>query len=127
MNPGQPNPARARVASSLLFLALSCFILPASASSQNVLPYRDPKLRVDQRVADLSSRMTLEEKVAQLESAWENRQFVKDPTTLFVDEQGTFLPDRAAVILKYGLGEFSRPGGKTRANIRSRHLGPRRK
>jgi beta-glucosidase len=60
--------------------------------------------------------MTLEEKLAQLESAWENSQFFKNPQDLFVDDKGAFLPERAAVLLKYGLGEISRP---------SEHRGPR--
>jgi beta-glucosidase len=77
--------------------------------AQNSLPYRDPKLPVDQRVADLLSRMTLEEKIAQLEGAWENKQFFHDPQELFVDENGKFLPERAAALMKNGLGEISRP------------------
>ena len=72
-------------------------------------PYRDAKLPVEQRIADLLSRMTLEEKVAQLEGAWENKQFFSDPNQLFVDDKGAFLPDHAAVLLKNGLGEISRP------------------
>ena len=84
----------------------------AAASAQNALPYQDPKLPVEQRVADLLSRMTLEEKVAQMEGAWENRQFFSDPKTLFVDPDGNFLPERAAVLLKNGLGEISRPSEK---------------
>src|SRR5580700_9550016 len=69
-------------------------------------PYRDAKRPVEQRVADLLSRMTLEEKVAQLEGTWQNRQF---PVTFFVDEKGAFQPDRAGLVLKDGLGEMSRP------------------
>ena len=72
-------------------------------------PYRNSQLPVEQRVADLLSRMTLEEKVAQLEGAWENRQFHPDPKTLFVDDKGAFLPERAANLIKDGLGEMSRP------------------
>ena len=56
--------------------------------------------------------MTLEEKLAQIQSAWENPQFFKDPKMLFVDEKGAFVPERAAVLMKYGLGEFSRPSEK---------------
>ncbi len=83
---------------------------------QIVVPYRDPKLGVEQRVADLLSRMTLEEKVAQPQGTWQNRQFPQDPKAFFVDEKGAFVPERAAVTLKNGLGEFSRP---------SQHRGPR--
>jgi beta-glucosidase len=72
-------------------------------------PYRSPKLPVEQRVADLLSRMTLEEKVAQMEGAWENKNFHQDPQTMFVDEKGNFLPERAAILMKNGLGQISRP------------------
>jgi beta-glucosidase len=82
---------------------------PATNTPPATLPYLDRNLPVEQRVADLLSRMTLEEKVAQLESLWQNRTFMKDPNIFIVDDKGTFLPDRAAVLLKYGLGEMSRP------------------
>jgi beta-glucosidase len=81
----------------------------STARGQETPPYRNPKLPVAQRVADLLSRMTLEEKVAQMEGAWENKSFHKDPQTMFVDEKGTFLPERAAVLMKDGLGQISRP------------------
>ena len=97
------------LARTTVFLLAVITLACASARSQSALPYRDPKLSVDQRVADLLSRMTLEEKLAQLESAWENPQFFKNPQDLFVDEKGAFLPERAAVLLKYGLGQMSRP------------------
>ncbi len=94
----------------ILLLLVPVGALCSAAPAQTVPPYRDAKLPVEQRVADLLSRMTLEEKVAQMESAWENRQFFSDPQALFVDDKGVFLPDRAAVLLKNGLGEISRPG-----------------
>ena len=78
------------------------------AVAQDTPPFRNAKLPVEQRIADLLSRMTLEEKVAQLESVWENRQFT-DPSHLLIDEKGNFLPERAQVVIKNGLGEFSRP------------------
>ncbi len=96
-------------ARTTIFLLAGSTLACASARPQSALPYRDPKLSVDQRVADLLSRMTLEEKLAQLESAWENPQFFKNPQDLFVDEKGAFLPERAAILLKYGLGQMSRP------------------
>jgi beta-glucosidase len=91
------------------FLLAAAALLSSAAMAQNALPYRDAKLPVDQRVTDLLSRMTLEEKIAQLEGAWENKQFFHDPQELFVDEKGQFLPDHAAVLMKNGLGEISRP------------------
>jgi beta-glucosidase len=105
-------PHRARTLASLVALCvalISLCPLGALAQAQSGPPYRDPKLSVDQRVADLLLRMTLEEKVAQLESAWENRTFFKDPQSLMIDDKGAFLADRAAVLIKNGLGEFSRP------------------
>jgi beta-glucosidase len=93
---------------AFFLLAAAAFLGPG-AMAQNALPYRDPKLPVEQRVADLLSRMTLEEKIAQLEGAWENKQFFHDPQELFVDENGKFLPERAAALMKNGLGEISRP------------------
>lgn len=104
-------PARFVVAA---LLAL-CVSAPAQLESkpQNPPAYRNPQLPIEQRLADLLSRMTLEEKIAQMEGAWENKVFVRDPQGLFVDEKGQFLPERAAVLLKGGLGEMSRPSEVT--------------
>lgn len=91
---------------------LFCMIFAScagAARAQTAAPYLDSKLPVEQRIADLLSRMNVEEKVAQMIGAWENRGFFSDPQALFVDEQGNFLPERAAVLLKYGVGEISRP------------------
>jgi beta-glucosidase len=84
----------------------------ATLLAQERLPYQDPKLPVEQRVTDLLKRMTLEEKIAQLEGSWQNRDNVKDPQALFVDEKGNFLPAQASRLLKNGLGEMSRPSEK---------------
>jgi beta-glucosidase len=110
-----PVPVRYREATSHSRSARATLVLLAAlaalsaAKAQNAPPYRDAKLPVEQRVTDLLSRMTLEEKIAQLQGAWENKQFFSDPQALFVDENGKFLPDRAAVLMKNGLGEISRP------------------
>jgi beta-glucosidase len=91
------------IAASLLCVA------SGAGQAQETPAYRNPKLPVEQRVADLLSRMTLEEKVAQMEGAWENKNFHKDPQTMFVDQKGNFLPERAAALMKDGLGQISRP------------------
>jgi beta-glucosidase len=98
-----------------LSIAFGCAVY-WGAAAQNTPAYRNPSLPVEQRVSDLLSRMTLEEKVAQLQGTWQNPSSRQDQNQMFVGEKGAFLPDRAAVLLKQGLGEMSRP---------SEHRGPR--
>lgn len=64
--------------------------------------YKDPELPVERRVDDLLGRMTLEEKVAQLVSIWNDKGAL-------LDEEGRFAPAKAAVEIPHGLGHFSRP------------------
>jgi beta-glucosidase len=66
------------------------------------LPYRDPSRTVDERVADLLGRMTLEEKVAQLQGIWRRKNDIQDA-------DGRFNPGRARAVLADGIGEVSRP------------------
>ena len=94
---------------AVLLTAVSC----PRVFGQQTPPYHDAKLPMEQRIDDLLSRMTLEEKVAQLESLWENRAFHKDPKTLITDDKGNFLPERAANLFKDGIGEMSRPSEPT--------------
>ncbi len=89
------------------WLILLSFFCPLAVAQSSSLPYQDPSLTVEQRVADLLSRMTLEEKVAQLEGTWQN--VAQNPKRMFVDEKRAFVPDRAATFMKYGLGQMSRP------------------
>jgi beta-glucosidase len=91
------------------FATVLCFLPAAFAQTQSVPAYKNSKLPIEQRVTDLLSRMTLEEKVAQLESVWENRGQHSDASELLIDEKGSFLADRAAVLIPNGIGEFSRP------------------
>jgi beta-glucosidase len=70
------------------------------------LPYRDPKLPVDRRVADLLARMTPAEKVAQLLSVnWEHSYIYDAKTRLFS-------PEQARRLMPHGMGEITRPGDK---------------
>lgn len=65
--------------------------------------YRDPNAVIDDRVADLLGRMTLEEKVAQLGTVW--------LTALVQDD--AFSPDHAAEQLADGIGQVTRIGAST--------------
>lgn len=57
----------ARILATALIGAFSCLSsLTASAAKKNLPPYKDARLPIPERVADLLSRMTLEEKVGQL-------------------------------------------------------------
>ncbi len=100
-------PHRHPLAALLVFVFLLS-LLPAGLA-QEVPAYSNRNLPVEQRVVDLLSRMTLAEKVAQLVGTWQNRQQTSDPGLLFVDEKGGFQPDRAASLLKDGLGGMTRP------------------
>jgi len=76
-------------------------------SQEKVPDYKNPSLPVERRVADLLSRMTLEEKVAQLTCLWGNRPQV-NPQTDFSTDRGDFSPTKAAEVMKYGIGQIAR-------------------
>jgi beta-glucosidase len=61
-------------------------------------PYRDAARTIDERVDDLIGRMTLEEKAAQLGSAW----------IFQLANGGTFSPELAEPHLRHGLGHVTR-------------------
>jgi beta-glucosidase len=76
--------------------------LPPALPAQETPAYKDPKQPVEVRVADLLSRMTLEEKVAQLQGLWIKK-------TTIQDDQGRFAPEKAKAVMPLGLGQISRP------------------
>jgi beta-glucosidase len=97
--------------SRLISFAFIFCLAAGLVRAQEKSPYRNPQLPVEQRIADLMSRMTPDEKVAQLTSATERMVNASDPKSSFVDQKGMFLPDRAAVLLRNGIGQISRPSG----------------
>ena len=76
-------------------------------SQQRTPDYRDPRLPVERRVADLLGRMTLEEKVAQLTALWAQKPQVGPPGD-FSTDRGDFSPEKARVVMKHGIGQLSR-------------------
>ena len=58
----------------IIALTVPCVFSPPRSRSQTATPdYKNANLPVDQRVADLLKRMTVEEKVAQLVCLWQQR------------------------------------------------------
>src|SRR5689334_4197714 len=82
-------------------------------SAVSVAPYQDASLAVEARVADLLSRMTLEEKAAQMMCVWQQK------ATTLVDAHGEFDAAKARVAFAHGngIGQVGRPsdagGGRT--------------
>ena len=93
-----------------LLLALVVFACCAHDSTPR---YKNPTLPIKERVANLLSQMTLEEKIAQMQAIWR-------PTIKIQDETGRFDPIHAPDVLGHGLGEFARP-----SEIASTPNGPR--
>lgn len=67
--------------------------------------YKDKNQPIDKRVEDLLSRMTIEEKVAQMTCVWGDKK-------KFVTETGDFSDSRAKEFLKHGIGQIGRPSEK---------------
>ena len=65
--------------------------------------YRDPSASIEERVEDLLSLMTLDEKLAQLGCLW---------STAFVTT-GSFDPNAVAEMMPHGIGEVTRIGAST--------------
>ncbi|MFC3101629.1 glycoside hydrolase family 3 N-terminal domain-containing protein [Altererythrobacter lauratis] len=65
-------------------------------------PYRNPALPTAQRVADLLARMTLEEKVAQIITLWDNKVEIQNA-------DHSFNPALASQRIPHGLGMLARP------------------
>src|SRR3712207_195857 len=68
-------------------------------------PYRNADLPVEKRVKDLLSRMTLEEKAAQMMCVW------REKAETLVDADGNFDLEKAKAAFKegHGLGQVGRP------------------
>jgi beta-glucosidase len=91
-----------------LFITVIVSEPTGKARSQEQIPaYKNPRLPVEQRVADLLSRMTLEEKIAQLTCLWVNRP-QKNAHIDFASDRGDFSPEKAAQVMKYGIGQIAR-------------------
>jgi len=73
--------------------------------------YKDPHLSIDERVKDLLSRMTIEEKAAQMMCLWDQKPNVQTgvPTGQKAP-RGEFSPELAKQRLAFGIGQIARQG-----------------
>jgi len=102
------NKSRAIGLTISVTLIVSAFCLPVAHTQDGGRPdYKNPNLPVERRVNDLLSRMTLEEKIAQLTCLWGNRPQV-NPQTDFATDRGDFSPAKAAEVMKHGIGQIAR-------------------
>jgi beta-glucosidase len=93
----------------LLFIIAGLNLPVFRSQAQARLPYRDPKLSIDDRVKDLLGRMTLDEKVAQMMCLWmekpnDNSSVPKDRLPF----GGQFSPGIAKQKIPSGIGQFAR-------------------
>src|SRR5690348_16262373 len=72
-----------------ILLAYSAVAQQKSQPADNTPAYRNPKLAIEDRVADLLSRMTLEEKIGQIAPCRGQTAHVIDPTGTFTDESAS--------------------------------------
>ena len=136
-------PKRNTLLLSFLSLALALTLVCATAagqdktakpspSSESTPKYRNPNLAIDDRVADLLSRMTLEEKVQQITGGSRAESEVIDPTGTYTTESARAVlsrwwdpdqpfPPRKAAILRNGIQRFLHE--KTRLGIPALFMG----
>jgi beta-glucosidase len=90
----------------LSLISLALLAVPAAAQSARPAPYQDPSQSIDARVGDLLKRMTLEEKVAQLQGF-----LVRDAHPF--DDKGNFVggPEAAGLVNGAGSVWVMPPGG----------------
>ena len=110
---------------------------PAQEKSTKAAPedtpkYKNAALPIDDRVADLLSRMTLEEKIGQIAPAGDNRVHVIDPTGTYTDQTASaamsrwwdadlVFPAHKAALLRNGVQRYLKE--KTRLGIPELFMG----
>ena len=86
-------------------------VVPVAAMAQGAAGkngaalYKQAGAPVDARVEDLIKRMTIEEKIAQMQCVWQQKAALQNPDT-------TFNPDKARAAHPHGMGMFARPSDR---------------
>ena len=89
----------------------------SNATNKESLGYMNPDMGIEERVLDLLSQMTVEEKVAQMMGIWNER------AETLLDENGDFDLEKAKISFKHGngIGQIGRPNevisGKNAAEV----------
>ena len=83
-------------------LAMPQSVAAQQTASPSTAPYKDASLPTEERIEDLLSRMTLQEKVAQMLTIWEQKERVQTP-------QGAFDFAKASAAFPDGIGMIARP------------------
>lgn len=84
----------------MLSFATSLITAPVS-SEPATMPYKDAELPNPVRAQDLLNRMTVEEKVAQMLTVWQQRKVF--------EENGLFVEGKAVPLIGLGIGHIGRP------------------
>lgn len=69
---------------------------------EDLVNYKNPKLSIPDRVADLLNRMTIEEKVSQMLCIWGQKK------TILLDEEGNINLQNLGLHLQHGIGQIGR-------------------
>jgi len=80
--------------------------MPALAAAAQA-PYKDASLPVEKRVEDLLHRMTLDEKIMQMQCIWQSKVAVQDA-------HGAFSAEQARKLYPHGVGMLARPSDRRR-------------
>src|SRR5689334_21565694 len=95
---------RAALATTALMLAALALPTASEAQARRDTPlYKNPSAPVEQRVEDLLSRMTQEEKIAQITTVWTRKNAV------LTAPNGNFDPAKAKQLYPAGIGQWARP------------------
>lgn len=95
-------------------LLVAMLVIPSMLVAKEMPPYKNPKLTPKERAMDLLGRMTLDEKLAQLECIWGDNKKV-----LFTN--GKFDEKKAALYYKDGMGFLARPNEDLFPKVPSHH------